>query len=175
MMKKLIITIMLIGIVGGANAALNLVVWDDASGEWINYENSTLTITPSTTITIGIQDDGVTSTGIYALGISEGPGELLENIDVLASGVTAVFKDDALTAESLGIENPFISMTLDVSTDAVLASTEFHCTGEGDVPLVIYDNDGNFADDLIIHQIPEPATLALLGLGGFLLRKRRSG
>jgi len=174
MMKKLITTMMLLAIVAGANAALTLVVWDDASGQWVDYANSTLKITPSTTIIIGVQSDATQPAGLYALGISEGPGEFLENISVLQSGVTAILMDDAPTAASLSIENPYIALTIDGSNDGVLASDEFHCTGEGDVPLAIYDDDGNLLDDLIIHQVPEPATLALLGLGGLLLRKRRS-
>ena len=28
-------------------------------------------------------------------------------------------------------------------------------------------------DAVVIHQIPEPATIALLGLGGLLLRRRK--
>ena len=33
--------------------------------------------------------------------------------------------------------------------------------------------DGQILDTVTIHQVPEPATLALLGLGGLLLRRRR--
>jgi hypothetical protein len=51
----------------------------------------------------------------------------------------------------------------------------FHCEyPEGDVILTLMDLDLNVFDTLTIHQVPEPMTVALLGLGGlFLLRRRR--
>jgi hypothetical protein len=66
-----------------------------------------------------------------------------------------------------------------------------HCDGEGDVILdlvvvdpagttsyapdfsiINYDN-GQVLDRLVIHQIPEPMTMALLGIGGLALIRRR--
>jgi hypothetical protein len=55
---------------------------------------------------------------------------------------------------------------------------EFHCeSDQGDVTIYLLNADtGQYEvlDTLVIHQIPEPMTVALLGLGGlFLLRRRR--
>jgi len=53
----------------------------------------------------------------------------------------------------------------------------FHCEGVGDVVVSLWTTPDfetyTLKDSIIIHQIPEPATIALLSLGGLLLRKKR--
>jgi hypothetical protein len=56
----------------------------------------------------------------------------------------------------------------------------FHCEAVGDTLIQLIEIDGELweptgviFDSVIIHQIPEPATIALLGLGGLLLRRRK--
>ena len=51
----------------------------------------------------------------------------------------------------------------------------FHCCEEVDVYIDLWDA-GDLTgpqDTILIHQIPEPATLVLLGLGGLFLRRRK--
>jgi hypothetical protein len=49
-----------------------------------------------------------------------------------------------------------------------------HCEGRGDVTLTLLDaGTWDAMDSVTIHQIPEPITLALLGLGGLFLRRRK--
>ena len=54
---------------------------------------------------------------------------------------------------------------------------DYHQEGIGDVLVELYDGrvDGGYTvvDSLIIHEVPEPTTLLLLGLGGLFLRKGR--
>jgi hypothetical protein len=48
-----------------------------------------------------------------------------------------------------------------------------HCSGLGDVVVTVWDTDGvEPLATAIIHQIPEPASLLLLGLGGLFLRRK---
>jgi hypothetical protein len=63
-----------------------------------------------------------------------------------------------------------------VSNDNILGGKQFeymfHCTGLGDVSITLWEDYG-MPDAILIHQVPEPATIMLLGLGGLLLRRRK--
>ena len=55
---------------------------------------------------------------------------------------------------------------------------DFHCEAMGDVTLLLVEVPpagglGQVWDSQVIHQIPEPITFALLGLGGLFLRRRK--
>jgi len=65
-----------------------------------------------------------------------------------------------------------------VSVDDYLVGSmvdfEFQCDALGDVHITLYGDDAvTVLDTLTIAQVPEPMTIALLGLGGLLLRRRK--
>jgi len=72
-----------------------------------------------------------------------------------------------------------------VADGIVIDHILLHCEGEGDVtvlPLLTYDHGGSLDFDfnepvagagVTIHQIPEPFTMVLLGLGGLVTLRRR--
>jgi hypothetical protein len=56
----------------------------------------------------------------------------------------------------------------------LLDAKDLHCNfGPSDDVVILWDQDAVELDRILIHQIPEPATIALLGLGGLLLRRRK--
>ena len=67
-----------------------------------------------------------------------------------------------------------------VMTGQVVDGIVFHCEAEGPVTVVlgniVDDGTGTYImqvfDSKVINQIPEPMTMALLGLGGLFLRRR---
>jgi len=171
-MKKTAFVICLVmSMVAVANAGLTVVIQDETGG-WQDYENSTFTITPSTEIIWGVLDDGQSTAGLYVLG-STGPGSFTDPV-AESGAATAVMSDNEVMAADYGVQNPFISMTLIDSVDGLLFTSVFHCDGPQDVTLYAVDENFTTMDTQVIHQVPEPATLALLCIGGLLLRKRRS-
>jgi hypothetical protein len=52
---------------------------------------------------------------------------------------------------------------------------ELHCEGPGDAIFDLYDSSGYvLIDTITVHQIPEPMTISLFGLGAVLLGRRKN-
>ena len=195
-MRKLLILTVVLGMASMANAAFTLVVSD--SGTAGTYTDpgdpSDYTIATSDYIWIGVNNDtdgvpGANAKGVFFLGIENTAGPatgswtgawqqykppLVANApDNLYYGVADIMGDGSLV---LDVWN----LTLDDGDPAtfnlagVLDAKEFHCDELGDVVVGLYDSGFTLLDSVTIHQvIPEPMTMALLGLGGLFLRRRK--
>ena len=154
---------------------------------------------PGEIAVLGIHGDGLTTGPIEFYLFVEGPGSI-DGYDMVYPGSLSGYEDLEDLADSLGMspENALavlrdetgnsnlqdigIIWLVDMAIppaplDGVLVGDIiFYCNGLGDVKLtmwtcayipVIYDTQ-------VIHQIPEPVTFVLLGMGTFLIRRKRS-
>jgi len=180
-MKNLLIVFTVLAMASVANAGLLLSV-----NGVVNPDDSTVEMAMSDHAVIDIHGTNH-APGAFYLGIRAGDMGAL-NIDqasiVYAGNATSIIsEDDPDIAGFLGIDNPYVLVTLtDVTGDPLqidglaVDGIDFHCTGdtpENDVLISLFDGDGNLLDSQIIHQVPEPITLALMGIGGLFLRRRK--
>jgi hypothetical protein len=182
-MKKVVITLVVLAVATGVNAALKISV-----NGVIDPPDSTVITYPSDLMIIDIWGDGQTPLGTFFLGINLAGGEY-GSIDI--SAVTIPYPgnsksigwlDDPDVCALLGVKCPvlvieFVDLVATPDIPKPLLGTlvdniKFHCDGYNDVTLSLFDMDGILLDAQVIH-IPDPITIALLGLGGLLVRRRK--
>ena len=190
MMKKLLILMLVLGLASTASAALTLQIATDPSvSSDYSEEGSEYTLGVCENIWIGIYNDtqgqagdprqfgayvgfDETTAGEWYEGetpnsaIYDPPVPFTPTEGNIYYGVTFGF-DVWYSSIKVADAEKFVGV-------GVTSGFEFHCLDEVDVVITLLDEDyTTVLDTITIHQIPEPATIALLGLGGLFLRWRR--
>ena len=194
-MKKILVLVLVFGLASAANAALHISVNGGPAPA-----DSEITLVPSDTIILNIHGDDPADGGPReAYMLIDGPGKISAG-DLIYGGGLAAYMNGEELAPAFGVSTEqevvaqfaeFLAMpTLNDVSYALLADSDippndfldgtlvdgiiFHCEAEGEVIVTLVDETfGNVLDRVIIHQIPEPLTLSLLGLGGLFLRRRK--
>jgi hypothetical protein len=181
-MKKLLAVLVVLSIASVANAGLTI------GGV------PTGPLMPSDEVILQIVGDGQEASAFDAYFVIQGPATVSGGALVYTYGLSAYglyTMDETYVPWMQGIFNdPTIMQVGDVTfastnvpvdplSGVLLDALVFHCDALGDVTISLVTMDGEGAaiatlwDTVVIHQIPEPMTLGLLGLGGLFLRRRK--
>ena len=178
-MKKLLILMLVFGIASSADAALTLV---SSAGDTLD---PTGVMFPSLTM-IGIHNDTaaanqgqLTYLAIPQPADGKWTGNWTLNAPPALAGGASTYYGILDPGTGIGTVDMWESALPVPSPDpwgiGVLADYEFQCTAQpGDVVITLYAIDvATVLDTITLHQVPEPITFALLGLGGLFLRRRK--
>jgi hypothetical protein len=183
-MKKLLVFLTVLAVAGVANGAVIDILVNGA--DWIGQD-----VEPSDRIKVTWRNDvaGVYGGGFGAFQISVSNGDYYEGTGWVNTTALPVLPGITVTATDPG-HNVYLTggTYMEVPTGD-MASWEFHVPDykvESDYIIIdpyagswnsVYAYPGEGADQfpyIVLHVIPEPMTIALLGMGGlFLLRRRR--
>ena len=201
-MKKLLALVLVlgmasIGMASVAGAALQISVHTNPPGQetWdpMNPEDSLIEIMPSDTLMLDVytaEDIPAFGGTAWALVVEVAQADIsggvlvFDSINNKIEGPTGDNPDVIPPAGLEGVWGSIFNMEFvpiaagTVFVDEIL----FHCTNLGDATVSLYKTssgvqitEADLLDRVVIHQIPEPMTMALLGLGGLgLLRRRRA-
>ena len=182
-MKKLLVLMLVFGMASLANAELQISVGGD-----LNPADSEIWAAPSQMLNLGVWTTTPIYSGVgegyFLLGVNPLHGSLsggvskypTDNEVVYYSGMGTGFLPPEEVGDLGGIAT-FRSASNPI-TGIIVDSIIFHCERLGDAVVHLYEVPEDFStttlvDTVIIHQVPEPMTMALLGLGGLFLRRRK--
>jgi hypothetical protein len=190
-MKRLSVLLCVICVVPSAEAALLISV-----NGVIDVPFAEVKLQPDETAVIGIHGDGLTPPNIAAYLLVEGPGSI-DGHTMVYPGSLSSYED--FPGNGLGPPIPpeeileqfrefsgrpnLTDLSCICLADAVIPPAPldgllvddiiFHCDGLGDITLTLISDDFTIVyDTQDIQQIPEPATVFLLGVGGLIVARK---
>ena len=180
-MKKLILFMLICGVASLATAGLTISVNSDP-----NPVDSEITIAPSDFLVLDIHSNGDFAP-TFLLVVDNAQGSIAGGIATGNSGDTIVdmnyYVPYFVYYAGLMPHYNGISWTLGGNFDSSLINgvvfdlIDFHCESPDDAIIMLFESPDmgatwGLADTVTIHQ-PEPMTMALLGLGGLFLRRKK--
>ena len=189
-MRKLLILTLVLGMASMANAAFTLMVSDSGdAGTYYDPVDTQLEISPTDYLWVGVYNDtdgepGVLQKGVLFLGMPDtGAASWTGAWQQYKPPLVAGAPDNAYMGPIEVGQATLIDMWQLTLTDGapdtwnlagVLDAKELHCEELGvDATVLLFNDAMQVIDTVTIHQIPEPMTMALLGLGGLFLRRRK--
>jgi len=169
-MKKLLVLVLVLGMASLANAGLSLYLNGSPAAD--------TTIGLNDVVTIGLYSDDTSFFNAYVINGPDDPvaiGTLADPVDETIAGNMAGHSDYA-AADGWG--NGFLYTTAgSPPTPGVAAGVQHTCTFSsaevGVTTIYLYEGSDPYGElDSFTITVPEPATIALLCLGGLLLRKK---
>jgi len=161
-----------------------------------------ITLAPSDTITLGAVVGPGFGLGDFLISLSNAQGsldasgvEFSQGIEIIyipdygsilqpwdipwdGSGCWPVPPDPPNDAQHFSFGGGNLPPTVTLFDEIVMSGLIFHCDEPGDVIITLEEylvgGEVVWLEEIIVHQVPEPATMILLGLGGLMLRKRRA-
>jgi hypothetical protein len=185
-MKKFLTLLAVVALASAASATLKISV----NGR-VDIPESELWMIPSEHAVIDVVAAGEDA-DLPLILFSEGPGTLaltdnswvvdLETVEEVLVDISldpdakAFLQDQGFSPGSMiyiEVAAPQVPAPL-IPDGKMVDLVDFHCDGPGTVTLILFDSGTlEILDTQVIHQAPEPMTVALLGLGGLFLRRRK--
>ncbi len=172
MMKKVLVLALVLGVVSLANASLDLAT---VNGVDYSVDTASQTVTISGENVIGFFMVLVPDAGTLFWQQELGPGDPPRIMIYPPDPYPPIDYPGAIivsgsTGTATGVDGPFMAFTYSGGTTEVTILDEIEW-GLGDA-VIYFEGDISTALADYTITIPEPATLALLGLGGLLLRRK---